>query len=103
MKFWANFEWKMFGIGVVLFALSFPFLIWAIIAWDNFYYFFRYHQEIDLSVIDRGENWVFLSLNGFMLLTFFGLGLIVASFISYYKIFFSKKRSEQKANFEIVI
>jgi uncharacterized membrane protein YidH (DUF202 family) len=97
MSFWTDFNWKMGGIGIIMSAISLPILIWGIMAWDNFYNFIRYGEGLDLSVIDRGESVVFLSFNGLMLLASFGLGLIIVSFLNYYKTIHSKKREGRKS------
>ncbi|MFX0011806.1 MAG: hypothetical protein ACFE9R_15940 [Candidatus Hermodarchaeota archaeon] len=97
MSFWTDFDWKMGGIGIIMSAISLPILMWAILGWNSFYNSLRYGVGSDLSVIDRGESVVFLSFNGLMLLAFFGLGLIVVSFLHYYKRVLSKKREERKS------
>lgn len=97
MSFWTDFDWKMGGIGIIMSAISLPFLMWAIMAWDSFYNSLRYGVGSDLSVIDHGESVVFLSFNGLMFLAFFGLGLIIVSFLNYYKTVLSKKKEERKS------
>ena len=96
MSFWTDFDWKMAGIGIIMSAISLPILIWGIMAWDSFYDSLRYGEGWDLSVIDRGDSFVFLSFNGLMLLAFFGLGLILVSCLNYNKKVLSKKKEERK-------